>query len=409
MAGKKLKVAVLFGGRSPEHDVSIITALQAIKALDPERYDAFPVYLAPDGQWLVGDALLERSFYIPNKEYKDLTLVTLDVTPRAKPVLITQPRSMFEKSKKIEFDVALLAFHGLVGEDGRVQGLLDLANVPYSGMRPLASTVLMNKAATKRILEGTGVPLLPFKEIKRPAQGVLITVDELRAMLGDVVFPCCLKPANLGSSIGVAKVTNLQEVSDVLASSIFKYDDTALLEPFVENLVEYNVAVRRVKGELRTSAIERPKKTSELLDFKTKYCSGGGSKTGGAKCGGGKTPSQKESQGMLSLTRDINPEIPAEFEANIRKWAEQVFERVDGTGTPRLDFLCNGKTGEAWFNEANPIPGSFGYFLWEAAKDKPTLFSQLLDDIIEEAVALHARTQIPLDPTPEEARLFPRK
>ncbi|MDD3371773.1 MAG: D-alanine--D-alanine ligase, partial [Alphaproteobacteria bacterium] len=269
--------------------------------------------------------------------------------------------------------------------------------------------VMMNKQATKRIMAGTDVPVLPCKEIRRPEQGVLLTPQELKSMLGTVAFPCCIKPANLGSSIGVAKVTNFEEISDVLASSIFKYDDMALLEPFVENLVEYNVAIRRVKGEVRTSAIERPKRSSELLDFKTKYLSGGGTK-GGSKTGGGKTPEQSNaSQGMLSLTRDINPELPAEFEKNIRKWAVEVFERVGGTGTPRLDFLCNEKTGEAWFNEANPIPGSFGYFLWEAAKEKPVVFSQLLDEIVEEAFAMHKGAQIPLDPTPEDARLFPRK
>jgi D-alanine-D-alanine ligase len=112
---------------------------------------------------------------------------------------------------------------------------------------------------------------------------------------------------------------------------------------------------------------------------------------------------------MLSLTRDINPDIPGEMQAKIRGWAETVFERVGGgIGAPRLDFLCNGKTGELWFNEANPCPGSFGYFLWEAAAD-PVLFTDLLDHLIAEALTCHAAKQIPSDPTPKEARLFERK
>jgi D-alanine-D-alanine ligase len=226
----------------------------------------------------------------------------------------------------------------------------------------------------------------------------LLTPAELSGMLKDVTFPCCIKPAHLGSSIGVAEVRNMQEVSDVLASSIFRYDDTALLEPFVENLVEYNVSVRRENGAIVTSAIERPKRTSELLDFKTKYKLGGGTK------GGGKTGkaegSAPISEGMLSLTREINPEIPAEMENNIRTWASAVYACVSGSGAPRLDFLCNGKTGDIWFNEANPTPGSFGYFLWEASKRQPLLFSELLDKLIEEALDLHARAQIPHDPTP---------
>ncbi len=412
MVGNKLKILVLFGGRSPEHDVSIITGLQTLKALDPERYEPIPLYIAPDGTWLTGNALLERELYIPSKDsLKNLIPVTLDLTPRKTPALIRLSPSFWQRNKPIEFDVALIAFHGLIGEDGGIQGLFEVANVPYAGMRPLASTVLMDKEATKKMLEGTDVPQLPFWEIKRPAQGLLLTVKELEGMLKGVVFPCCLKPAHLGSSIGVAEVNNFQEVSDVLATSIFRYDDTALLEPFVQNLVEYNVSVRRKSGKVLTSAIERPKRVSDLLDFKTKYQSGGktggGTKGDGPKMGGSK--SEPISQGMLSLTREINPDIPPEFENNIRAWAKEIFVRVNGSGAPRLDFLCDGKTGEVWFNEANPTPGSYGYFLWEAAKDKPTLFTELLDDLIEEALALHARAQIPHDPTPEGARLFPRR
>jgi D-alanine-D-alanine ligase len=409
-AGGKIRVLVLFGGRSPEHDVSIITGLQAIKALDPDRYETTPLYIAPDGAWLTGDALRDRTTYIPSRAAREkLTQVTLDLTPGKGPALVALPASRWQKCERIGFDVAIPAFHGLIGEDGGAQGLFELANVPYTGMRLLASSVLMDKAATKKALAGTAVPILPCHEIRRPAQGLLITPEELAVTLGKLTFPFCIKPAHLGSSIGVAQVRSLQEVSDVLAKSIFRYDDTALLEPFVENLVEYNVSVRRLKGKIVTSAIERPKRSSELLDFKTKYMSGGGQKTGGGKTGGTKMPGQNASEGMLSLTRDINPDIAPEFEAKIRAWAAEVYRSVNGTGAPRLDFLCNGKTGEVWFNEANPMPGSFGYFLWEAAKDGHALFSELLDSLIDEALHLHERAQIPSDPTPEEARLFPRR
>jgi len=405
---RKTRILAMFGGRSPEHDVSIISTLQAIDALDPTRFEVIPLYIAPNGEWLTGQALLRREIYIPNRAtLESLTSVTLDVTPRKTPALITQSRSIWQKSKRIEFDVAFIGFHGLIGEDGGIQGLFETANVPYTGMRLMASAVLMDKAATKRILAGTGVPLLGCTEIKRPAQGFLLTPEELETSFKDVVFPCCIKPAHLGSSIGVARVTNWLEVSDTLAQSIFRYDDTALLEPFVENLVEYNVAVRRDGNKIVTSAIEKPKRSTELLDFKTKYVSGGGTKGNGTKSGS-KTPGQS-SEGMLSLTREINPELPVDFENNIRAWATKVYECVGGTGVPRLDFLCNEKTGQVWFNEANPTPGSFGYFLWEAAKEKSVLFADLLEHLIAEALRLHARAQIPLDPTPVEARLFPRR
>jgi D-alanine-D-alanine ligase len=402
MTGRKTRVLVMSGGRSPEHDVSIITAIQAMGALDPSHYDVIPLYIAPNGQWLTGDSLRRRETYIPGPtQLASLTPVTLHIGPGSQPRLMTAKTSLFKGPQPIEFDVAFLGFHGLVGEDGGIQGLLEAANVPYTGMRLMASAVLMDKTATKRMLEGTDVPQLPFRELRRPRQGLMITPDELKPLTDGVNFPCCIKPAHLGSSIGVARVTNVQEVADVLPS-IFRFDDTAMLEPFVENLVEYNVAVARVNGDVRTSAIERPKRTSELLDFKEKYKSGGGKKTGGTKSAG------QPSEGMLSLTRDINPSLPKEMEANIRRWATTVYDRVGGTGAPRLDFLCNEKTGEVWFNEANPCPGSFGYFLWEAAA-KPLLFTELLDHLIAEAQTLHGRRQIPLDPTPEHARLFPRR
>ena len=283
--------------------------------------------------------------------------------------------------------------------------MFEAANIPYTGMRTMASSILMDKIATKHVVAGTDVPMLPFKKIRRPAQGLMITPAELTAMLGEVKFPCCVKPAHLGSSIGVAKVKTMQELSDTLPA-IFRYDTTAILEPFVENLVEYNVSVARINGVVTTSAIERPKHSSELLDFKAKYLSGGNK--GGAKTGGTKTPGQSGSEGMLSLTRDINPDIPAPMAANIRGWAKTVYEQVEGAGVPRLDFMSNSATGEIWFNEANPCPGSFGYFLWEAA-EKPLLFPQLLDHLIKEAKQLHSATQIPADPTPESARMFTRK
>ena len=396
----------MFGGRSPEHDISIITGLQVIQALDPALYDVVPLYIAPDGEWLTGELLTKRSTFIPGPEEKrQLTVVELHVGPTKRPYIFAPAKSLLQKPKIIEFDVAIPCFHGLVGEDGQLQGLFEVANIPYTGMRTMASTILMDKITTKHIVASANVPMLPFKKICRPAQGLLITPSELSAMLGDVKFPCIIKPAHLGSSIGVAKVNSLQELSDTLPA-IFRFDTTAILEPFVENLVEYNVSVSRVGGTLRTSAIERPKHSSELLDFKAKYLSG--SNKGDGKASGTKSPGQGGSQGMLSLTRDINPDIPAEMANNIRNWAKAVFEQVDGTGAPRLDFLCNKATGEIWFNEANPCPGSFGYFLWEAA-EKPMLVPQLLEALIAEAMQAHTNSQLPADPTPESARMFTRK
>ncbi len=397
---KKKKIAVFFGGRSPEHDVSVVSGLQVLKAIDASVYDAFPVYITTDGQWLVGDVLRDRKNFLLDKNARNATqAVTLGVNSGKSGRLIPLKGGLLGAPKPIEFDVALPIFHGLTGEDGNIQGLFEVAGVPYGGMRTLASSVLMDKLTTKYFLQGLGIPTLPFAAIRRPDEGYLIANDELAKMLGELKFPCIIKPVHLGSSIGVAKVNNMDELAQSLPA-IFEYDDSAIVEPFVENLVEYNVSVAKMDGRVVTSAIERPKAVDELLDFKQKYLSSGDNKSGT------KTPGQS-SEGMLSLTREINPELPDGMDEDIHKWAIQMFSAIDGSGVPRIDFISNSKSGEIWMNEVNPCPGSLGYFLWEAAKE-PLLFTELLSFLINEAASRAHAHRLPKDPVPLDARLLRR-
>ena len=287
--------------------------------------------------------------------------MTLDIAAGGGGRLVARKSGLFSRRPPIEFDVALLAFHGLVGEDGQFQGLFEAANVPYTGMRTLASAVLMDKVTTKRVLAGSGIPLLPQAVVARPETG-LPPAAVLEAPLAGIGFPCCVKPVHLGSSIGVGKADDIEEVRALLAT-IFRLDNEALIEPFVRNLVEYNISVARLGGEARCSAIERPKRVEALLDFRQKYLSGGDGD--GGKAGGKNLV--RPSEGMLSLTREINPDLPLAFADNIRSWALAAFDSVGGTGAPRIDFLCNETTAEIWLNEVNPCPGSFGFYLWEAA------------------------------------------
>ena len=408
MLTMKKRIAVIYGGRSPEHDVSVVTSLQALQAIDRAKYDPFPVYIATDGRWFIGDALKDRGNYLPSRAVQQtLTEVTLDVhagAGRKKGVLLKKKKGLFGAAVAEEFDAAFFGFHGLIGEDGNMQGLMEVAGIPYTGMRTLASTVCMDKVATKHYMRSLGIPSLPFAVLKRPESGMMIPQKQITALMKDIGYPAILKPAHLGSSIGVAKVKNAEEVAACLPA-IFQYDDTAIAEPFVENLVEYNVAVSKLFGDMRTSAVERPKTTAELLDFKQKYLSGGNGKSG-TKDGGTKTQGAI-SQGMLSLTRELNPKLPKEAEKNIRQWAVTLFDAMDGAGAPRIDFISNGKSGEIWMNEVNPCPGSFGYFLWEAA-EKPVLFTSYLTLLIEEAFAEHKKRLIPADPVPVDARLHRR-
>jgi len=396
----KTRIAVFLGGRSPEHDVSVVTGLQALQALDQTRFDAFVVYVTPQGDWLVGPGLEERRNYLPDAALRaKLSEVTLDIAAAAGGRLVPRRSGLFSRRGPIAFDVALLAFHGLGGEDGQFQGLFEAASIPYTGMRTLASAVLMDKVATKRILAASGIPLLPHAVVERPESG-LPAASALDAPLARVSFPCCVKPVHLGSSIGVGKADSVDEVRALLAA-IFRLDSEALIEPFVPNLVEYNLSVGRFGGAPRCSAIERPKRVEALLDFRQKYLSGSGDdKTGGKNLA-------RPSEGMLSLTRDIDPVLPGQQAPDIRRWALAAFEAVGGTGAPRIDFLCNEATGEIWLNEINPCPGSFAFYLWEAAPE-PIGFTALLSLLIDEAQARHRAMRLPDDPVPAEARLLKR-
>jgi D-alanine-D-alanine ligase len=400
----KTRVAVFFGGRSPEHDVSIVTGLQVLNALDQQRFTAFPVYVSTAGKWLFGDALRDQRNYLPRGPLLDqLKDVTLDVCPNIEGrgrLLPRQPRGLFSRSEAIEFDVALFAFHGTYGEDGPAQGLFEIAGVPYTGMRLFGSSLAMDKSATKRLLRDTGISLLPDLVIQRPRNGLIPVLEDVEAIIGDrLPFPLIVKPMHLGSSIAVAKAEDVSQVRTALAA-IFRFDDQAILEPFVENLVEYNISVRNAGGVMQTSAIEKPKRTTELLDFVSKYMSAGDSKIGSKKPG-------ELKPGLLSLTREVGPHLDEDFEATLCQWAKACFSLLGPTGAPRIDFLCDSKSGKLWLNEVNPCPGSFGFFLWEAARE-PILFPDLLSFLIDEAFECHRLRRLPEDPTYPEARLFSR-
>ena len=190
-------------------------------------------------------------------------------------------------------------------------------------------------------------------------------------------------------------MSSLEELISVLPR-LFKYDAKIILEPFIEDVAEYNISVRNTRQGVATSALEKPKKRTDLLDFKEKYFSSPG-----------KTGTKVSTEGMLSLTREIAPGMAPDLERQIRDYASAIFTAVRGAGAPRIDFLVDERSGQVWLNEINPIPGSFAYFLWEKGVP-PVTFTRLLNEMIDEAFALHQYNRIPPDPTPEEARLFAR-
>jgi D-alanine-D-alanine ligase len=380
----KKTIAVFFGGPSCEHDVSILTGLQILEALNPDRYNAFPVYVALDGKWYVGDALRQRKNYMFSPqtiESLDPVMLPLGANTLGNlPKLISTKPTGFLKRQATEyaFDAIIPAFHGTGGEDGTFQGILKWLGIPFLGCDILPAALCMNKKATKFLLQSLNLPHLPYLAVSRGT-----ALERIESNIKELGFPLCIKPCNLGSSVGVSKVESKEELHAALLK-VFKIDHTAMIEPFVQQLEEYNVAVTRAFGETRVSAIELPERKANVLDFKDKYLSGGiANKLAGSA-------NSAEHAGMDTANRILNPTKLGEARKKIMiQAATTIAEAIDLSGSVRIDFLAQSSSEMIWVNELNTLPGSLAYFLWEAAEPKVS-FPELLDQLLAEAFSRQA-------------------
>lgn len=384
---RKLKIAVVFGGPSQEHDVSVVSASQLMDAIDTRHFDILPVYLNFENQFLTGPRLREVAAFRPRPAgLKPVKFGWGEIGPYYQ---------ISGQSDQNRLDCVVPVFHGPYGEDGRIQGYFETIGIPVSGFSSINSAIAMRKDATKALVKIEGVNVLPHVAVSRNQQMRQTTIDRVESEIG---YPAIIKPCHLGSSIGVGVANNSDELIAAV-QHVIALDSVALIEPRVNNLVEYNIALINHQGEIRVSAIESPRSVTDLLDFREKYLSAKDGSAGGAK--GSFVPSE----GMLSLTRDINPELPPALQEKIHRYARQTFEILGARGAPRIDFLCDGDSGELWFNEINPIPGSYGFFLWEAA-EQPLLFPELISHLAHEAMQTSLKHFD--DPVPHDARLLPR-
>lgn len=385
MTAKK-RVAVLFGGASQEHDVSVVSAHQLMDAADVRGIEVIPVYTDFENRFFSAPFLRDIRRFKPKPSGAPEVIFAWS---QCGPVM-RERKSLAE----VPIDCVLPVFHGPFGEDGRLQGHFELLGIPVTGFTAGSSAMAMRKDATKALVRLAGVNVLDHVTANRAklAHGKAL-IAEVEEKFG---FPAIVKPANLGSSIGVGLAKTAADLL-ALVAYVLAQDNLAVIEPQVQNLVEYNIAMRWDEGaqEVKFSAIERPKSGAELLDFKEKYLSSGGGTKGAFL----------PSEGMLSLTRDINPDMAAEFKATIHDYARRAFMTLGHRGAPRIDFMSNRETGEMWFNEINAIPGSYGFFLWEAAEE-PLLFPELIDHLVNEA--LRDTVKRFDDPVPQGAYLLPR-
>jgi D-alanine-D-alanine ligase len=404
-----LRVGVAFGGRSVEHDVSIITGLQALGVLE-ERHSPVPIYIGRSGRWYTGETLRELSVYQQDGGDPQAEEVNFDLhggrllRAAAGGSLLRSRRPGGRGSQSIELDVLVLATHGTQGEDGCLQGALELARLPYVGPPVGAAAAAMDKVTTKAVLAQAGLPVLDHLAVRREewdgslprgewdddrlggdgsvgdgsrADGRLggddrLGGDRARERVCARVrerfdLPVYVKPASLGSSVGVKRCTSDVELLEALELG-FELDRLCLVEPAVEGGIEVNCAVIGRPGlEPRASICEQPVAAESFLSFEDKYMGGG------------------KSEGMKGAQRLIPAPIGESLTAQVQGLARRAFSVFGCAGVTRVDFLIDAQE-RVHINELNTIPGSFSFYLWEPAG---LPFVQLMDELIDLALADH--------------------
>lgn len=358
----KTNVAVFFGGRSVEHEISVISALQAINAFDKDKYNIIPIYISKQGRWYTGPQLLDI------KNYRDMSRLV----SQAEEVFMRPEYGDFNLykvhtgllSKKnpvvVELHVAIPVLHGTNGEDGVFEGLLETIGIPFAGCNTLSSANGMDKITMKMILRAENVPVVDYVwftdhqwNSSRDEQ-----VKKIEEKLG---YPVIVKPANLGSSVGIGTASNRAELIEKI-NNAEKFSQRIIVEHMIEQLKEINCSVLGDADEHQASVCEEPIKTGKFLSYEDKYM--GGSKT---------------TQGMQASDKRIPADLPTEVSEKIRHIAAETFRVLSCHGVSRIDVMIDEKDGNVYVNEINTIPGSLSFYLWEASG---ITFTQLMDRLV---------------------------
>ena len=365
----KIQLGVMYGSRSCEHEVSIISALQLMQAMDSSKYDVIPVYISMQGIWYTGEALRDMKTYTPfSDDRKGLVRVSLDMTPGSGALLtMEQGKGLLGGVKQrvvARLECVIPVFHGMHGEDGTLQGLLEIANLPYASPGVVGSAVGMDKIIMKRHFTGAGFPVLPGiwfsrQEWKTRQDVVLNQIEE------KIGYPVYTKPANLGSSIGVSRAENREQLTEALELA-FIYDRRVLLEEGLTNPIELNCSVVGFDTEIKASVLEMPVTSGALLTFDIKYLQGGGG-----------------SKGMASLSRVVPAPIEDSLKERIQSLSKDIFRELDLKGVVRIDYMFDVKTEKLYITEVNTIPGSMAYYLWEKSG---VSYTKLIDEMVESAI-----------------------
>jgi D-alanine-D-alanine ligase len=386
----RYRVGVIFGGRSVEHDVSIVTAHQLMAVLSA-RHGVVPIYLTREGKWLSAPGLNDLDVY---KRKESATSAAgrnkweevgeeAFIPPVAGYGGLLVPGGRLRKARRIELDVVIPAIHGTYGEDGTLQGLLEMADLPYAGSGVLGSAVGMDKPTMKAAFRAANLPVVDHVMVT--SEDLARSVDDVVARIEDAIgYPAFVKPARLGSSVGISKARDRGSLVDALEVAR-RYDRRILVETSMEGCIEVNCSVIGGFGtEPQPSVCEQPVAWEEFLSFSDKYLRGGKDQAG-ASAG-------SKSGGMAGQERRIPAPISDALTKQVQENAVAAFRAVDAAGVARIDSFVREETGETWVMEINTTPGSFSFYLWEET-DLP--FDALGERLIELAFAGHrARAEL---------------
>ena len=366
----RIKVGVIFGGESVEHEVSIISAIQAMNKMDEEKYEVIPIYITKDREWYTGDMLKDIEVY------QDLSLIKKYsenvVLYYKNGSYVLQKKNGLLKRVVKEIDIAFPIVHGTNVEDGVLQGYLQTIGIPFVGPNVYAAVVGQDKAFMKDVWKEEKLPMTDYVwfydvDYRNNKEEVLKKIEKLK-------YPLIVKPATTGSSVGISVCENEERLIEGIDEAV-QYDSKILVEEVVENLKEVNIAVMGNYESQKVSEIEEVLSDNKFLTFTDKYIGGGKGKLKGGMKGAVKTTSK----GMASASRKIPADLEKKTREEIEEVAVKAFKALGSSGNSRIDFLIDEKTKKVYINEINSIPGSLAFYLWDA---KDVNFTQLLEDMI---------------------------
>lgn len=362
----KIKVGVIFGGVSVEHEVSIITAVQAMNYIDQDKYDIIPIYIGKDRTWYTGKMLMEidvfKDFDNLKRYAKKVTLANIDNN-----FCLVKTNGLFRKVVET-VDIVLPIVHGKGVEDGSLAGLLESVGVPYAGPGILGASLGQDKVSQKQIMVAEGINTPSYTWFYDSEY--LVDSKKILADIKKLGYPVIVKPANLGSSVGITVAKTEKDIDKSITEAI-KYDNKILVEKMVSNLLEVNVSVLGNYEYATTSAIAEMITDNDFLTYEDKYISGG--KKIGSKA-----------TGKMSLsTMRIPASLDKDVEEKVRDLALKTFRALNLSGVARIDFLIDSKTKEVYVNEPNTIPGSLSFYLWDKVGKN---YTTLLDEVITMAI-----------------------